>query len=172
MSKFFGVARIAMLLLLTAGLLQGCGFQLRDSYQLPPDLQQVQLAAAPFSELEGIMKERLELAGVEVVRADAPVFIELLDDHLDRRTLSLSASGQVAEYELIYRVTYALQQEQNAPQQFELEVYRDYQDDPNFALAKTRERELLVREMRQEAARRIMTQVIAELTPSTPQNTD
>lgn len=45
----------------------------------------------------------------------------------------------------------------------QLEVYRDYQDDPNFALAKTREREVLVSEMREEAARQLLRQTIALL---------
>lgn len=153
-----------MLVLGFSLVLASCGFHLRDDYQLPPSLQQAKLSAPQFSEFAEVMRERLLLAGVELVDKDAPVTIRIDNDHLDRRTLSLSASGQVAEYELIYRVRYELLQEQREPRQFELEVYRDYQDDPNFALAKTREREILVGEMRQEAARRVLRQLIAELT--------
>lgn len=145
-------------------LLASCGFQLRDDYQLPPSLQEAKLSAPQFSEFADVMRERLTLAGVKLVDQGAPVTIVIRDDQLDRRTLSLSASGQVAEYELIYRVNYELLQHQQDPQPFQLEVYRDYQDDPNFALAKTREREILVSEMREEAARRVLRQLIAELT--------
>ncbi|RUO66557.1 hypothetical protein CWI77_04195 [Pseudidiomarina planktonica] len=153
-----------MLVLGFSLVLASCGFQLRDDYQLPASLQQAKLSAPQFSEFAKVMRERLVLAGVELVEKDSPVTIRINNDQLDRRTLSLSASGQVAEYELIYRVRYELLQEQREPQQFELEVYRDYQDDPNFALAKTREREILVGEMREEAARRVLRQLIAELT--------
>lgn len=153
-----------MLVLGFSLMLASCGFQLRDDYQLPASLQQAKLSAPQFSEFAEVMRERLVLAGVELVEKDSPVTIRINNDQLDRRTLSLSASGQVAEYELIYRVRYELLQEQREPQQFELEVYRDYQDDPNFALAKTREREILVGEMREEAARRVLRQLIAELT--------
>jgi LPS-assembly lipoprotein len=88
----------------------------------------------------------------------------VLDDTLDRRTLSLSQSGQVAEYEMIYTVYYQLIKQGEVSAQQQVEVYRDYQDDPNFALAKTREREVLVQEMREEAARLLLRQTIAYLT--------
>ena len=84
-------------------------------------------------------------------------------DELSRRTLSLSGSGQVAEYELIYSVDYSINEANKDPVDLRIEVYRDYQDDPNFALAKTRERELLVAEMREEAARRMLRQILAQL---------
>lgn len=149
-------------------LLSGCGFQLRDAYQIPPSMQQLALDYPQFSAFGEAFQQRLELAGV-VLDPSSDTRIEVLDDALDRRTLSLSASGQVAEYELIYQVRYQLLQSNRAPQVFQLEVFRDYQDDPNFALAKSREREILVQEMRVEAARRALLQLINELTETPTQ---
>lgn len=159
-----------VLLILTLCLvvtLAGCGFQMRGSYQLPPQLQQASIAAPQFSEIADQLRERFTLAGVELVDAQANVTaIEIVRDSLTRRTLSLSASGQVAEYELIYTVDYLLRAPNKAAKSLQVEVFRDYQDDPNFALAKTREREVLVAEMREQAAQRVLRQVIAQLAES------
>ncbi|CAI8163039.1 MAG: LPS-assembly lipoprotein LptE [Pseudidiomarina mangrovi] len=156
------------IILLISLTLSSCGFQLRDTYQLPASLQTYYLDAPKFSEFAEVVTERFELAGATrldtINQQSSPVVIQILDDGLDRRALSLSASGQVAEYELIYSVAYVLHKSDGtvlAPRS--VEVYRDYQDDPNFALAKTREREVLVREMRDDAARALLRQIIATL---------
>lgn len=153
---------IGLFILTTA--LSGCGFQLRDNYQLPAAMQGVSVQAPAFSEFSQVLQRRLSLAGAELVdSAQADVIIEVLDDQLDRRTLSLSQSGQVAEYEMIYTVNYQIIRQGSEPQKLQVEVYRDYQDDPNFALAKTREREVLIGEMRDDAARQLLRQTIAQL---------
>lgn len=150
--------------LLLSLMLTACGFQLRDSYQLPAELEQVRIDAPAFSELSEAVHQRFELAGADVVDTPDALTVRIISDALDRRALSLSRSGQVAEYELIYTVWYELisRSGQTAPAQ-RIEVYRDYQDDPNFALAKTREREVLVAEMREDAARQLLRQVITQL---------
>ncbi|CUA83406.1 LPS assembly lipoprotein LptE [Pseudidiomarina woesei] len=153
-----------LVILLVTLTLVGCGFHLRDSYQLPPNMHNVAIEASAFSEFRSVLKQRFELAGAEIVAAEqAGLVVMVINDQLNRRTLSLSQSGQVAEYELIYTVNYQLLLPDKAPRELQVEVYRDYQDDPNFALAKTREREVLVREMRDEAARQLLRQTIAQL---------
>ena len=82
--------------------------------------------------------------------------LRLLKDKLDRRTLSVFPNGQVAEYELIYTVIYELRFANEDIQTFTFEINRDYQDDPNLALAKSRELSLMLGEMRQESADRIL----------------
>lgn len=158
----------AWIILLISLTISSCGFQLRDNYQLPPSLQQFYLDAPAFSEFAEILTDRFELAGAQVLdsanQQPPPLVIQILDDGLDRRALSLSSSGQVAEYELIYSVSYVLHQaDGKVLEPRTVEIYRDYQDDPNFALAKTREREVLVREMREDAARALLRQVITTL---------
>ncbi len=153
-----------LIVIVVATALSSCGFQLRDHYQLPPAMQSVVIKAPAFSEFAKVVEQRFVLAGatLDAPQSDALV-IELLNEKLDRRTLSLSQSGQVAEYEMIYTVTYQLVRFGEPLPVQQLEVYRDYQDDPNFALAKTREREVLVSEMREEAARQLLRQTIALL---------
>lgn len=156
-----------MLTLLLIATLNSCGFQLRGNYQLPETLQSVSLESYVSKELSEHMKQRFVHSGIKVLETEQPT-VRLISDKLERRTLSLFESGQVAEYELLYQVNYQLIRNGQLLLERTVEVARDYQDDPNFALAKTREREMLVDEMRAEASRRILQQIISEMSEQNP----
>jgi len=140
--------------------LSSCGFHLRGNLPLS-QFQAIYVQSEAHSELAELLNERLEQNNVRLLgsmQADAPT-IQLLSDTLERRTLSLFPSGQVAEYELIYKVSYYLIMPGAEPAFNQFELYRDYQDDPNQALAKARELDLLLSELRQQAANRIIRQL-------------
>lgn len=137
--------------------LSSCGFQLRGSYQVPEQLNEVSLQAPMRSEFASRLVEAFQQHQIEVVEADDGItHIELLPDTLDRRVLSLLVTGQVAEYELIYTVPLRVYMQDGRIEQHNIQIFRDYQEDPNFALAKTRELELLTNEMRDDAVYRVM----------------
>lgn len=138
-------------------LLAGCGFQLRGSYQIPQQLSQVSMESPSRSELASRLEAVFHQYDIDIVsRADGITHIELLEDSLDRRVLSLLISGQVAEYELIYTASLRVHMQDGSIEPHDIQIYRDYQEDPNFALAKTRELEILLDEMRDDAVNRIM----------------
>ncbi|XOV78537.1 MAG: LPS assembly lipoprotein LptE [Aestuariibacter sp.] len=160
-------------LFLAATILNGCGFNLRNDYQLDEKFKQLQLisqeANAP---LPRILQQRLKVFDVEVIRpnlktaenpplATIPTLI-LYPENLDRRLLSLFRSGQVAEYELIYTCRYELINSAGDTRLYEFEILREYQDDPDQVLAKSRELNLILNEMRKEAANRIIRQFSVE----------
>lgn len=148
---------IAAVLTLT---LSSCGFHLRGNLPLS-QFKAVYVQSDAHSELAELLNERLQQNSVRLLdsmQADAPT-IQLVNDTLERRTLSLFPSGQVAEYELIYKVSYYLIMPGAEPAFNQFELYRDYQDDPNQALAKARELDLLLEELRQQAANRIIRQL-------------
>jgi len=139
--------------------LNGCGFQLRGNYLLAPELQTIEFSSVDkFGELTRLVKQHLTINDVNLVKtSDKPVpQMRILQDNLDRRTLSVFPNGQVAEYELIYTVRYQVLIPGKEIQDFNFELNRDYQDDPDIALAKSRELSLMLREMRQEAANKIL----------------
>ncbi|MGM0905814.1 MAG: LPS assembly lipoprotein LptE [Pseudomonadota bacterium] len=152
-----------VLILVLIATLNGCGFQLRGNYQLPETLQSVSLKSQVSKELNEHMQQRFAHSGIKLSDESQSITVHLTSDKLERRTLSLFESGQVAEYELLYQVNYQLIQNQRLLLERTVEVARDYQDDPNFVLAKTREREMLVDEMRAEASRLILRQIISEM---------
>ncbi|MGO4894038.1 LPS-assembly lipoprotein LptE [Flavobacterium sp. W21_SRS_FM6] len=143
--------------------LTGCGFSLRGAFHLPAEIQTVQLSSvAHNASLERALAKRLKPYWLQMVDnsgATADLTITLLPDELDRRLLSLFQTGQVAEYELVYTVKYQLQFAHSEMQAIEFTVTREYQDDPDAVLAKSRELDLVLGEMRQQAADRIIRQI-------------
>ncbi|MCH4295705.1 LPS assembly lipoprotein LptE [Shewanella sp. 3B26] len=151
------MVRILLTAILSLALLTvvtGCGFRLQGSYKIPTSLKTLSVDSADeYSELTRLVKDRLRLSGVQVVASDATIpSVRLIKDTLERTTLSLYPTGNVAEYELIYHVQFAVAIPGEEAKPFNVEIRRDYLDDPRTALAKSREMELLVKEMRQQAA--------------------
>ena len=164
MKPFTSKARLVsgITLLLGSLVLSGCGFKLRGSQPIPESLRVMHLDSVDrYSELAGLLKEQLALNSIRLQPAldNQTALLKLDRDKLDRRTLSLFANGQVAEYELIYTVRYSVQPPGQDPQHFEFEIYRDYQDDPESALAKSKELKLVLNEMRTQAADKIIRQL-------------
>jgi LPS-assembly lipoprotein len=140
-------------------MLNGCGFQLRGNYLLAPELQTIIFSSVDqYGELTRLVKQHLAINDVTLVRQSEKNIpqMRILRDNLDRRTLSVFPNGQVAEYELIYTVRYQVLIPGQNIQSFRFELNRDYQDDPDIALAKSRELSLMLREMRKEAANKIL----------------
>ena len=142
------------------GLLSSCGFHLRGDYLLADELQTLYVTSSDIhGELTRLVKLHLSQNQVNIVKskdADHVPELRIVSDKLDRRTLSVFSNGQVAEYELIYSVHYLLQFANEDAQHYRFELYRDYLDDPNLALAKSRELTLLLSEMRTDAADKIL----------------
>lgn len=160
LAKRIGLALLFFVLIATAG----CGFKLQRSYSIPVELQQLHLSSSDqYSELTRLVGDRLRINRVTLVAAaeDTPT-LRLVSDSLERATLSLYPTGNVAEYELIYLVNYTVMLPEQEPTEFQAEIRRDYQDDPRTALAKSREMEILTREMRAQAADSII-QILASI---------
>ena len=153
-------------IIILSSLLSACGFHLRGDYLLSDELQTLYVSSSDVQgELTRLVKLHLSRNQVKVLKTKSAKSPELriISDKLDRRTLSVFQNGQVAEYELIYTVHYRLRfatkddgSENKEPQDFRFELNRDYQDDPSLALAKSRELSLLLSEMRQSAADKIL----------------
>jgi LPS-assembly lipoprotein len=140
--------RLNLLLSITlAILLSSCGFKLRGDYQIPEQFKQVHVASRQaHAPMQRALKNRLSSFDIVVIddpvkaqQNKAPVIV-LQPERLERQLLSLFATGQVAEYELIY-------------------TFREYIDDPDAVLAKSRELDLIVGEMRTQAADRVIRQL-------------
>lgn len=86
-------AILALSVLLSAG----CGFKLQRSYSIPDSLKTLTLSSQDeYSELTRLVRERLRLNSITVVEDDASVpVVRILNDSLDRSTLSLYPTGNV-----------------------------------------------------------------------------
>lgn len=150
-------------LLLVSSLITACGFKLKGQYYLPDSLKSIYVTSEKrFSPLRVQLEKRLRQNQVVILDALSAnkAQLNVLPESFQRRTLSLFPNGQVAEYELIYLASYQVTLPNKKPQRFTVELSREFQDDPNNALAKERERALILSELRVIASDRIMSQLI------------
>lgn len=161
--------------LIVAGfLLAGCGFQLRGAgnYQLPASLSTMRVmvagSQAANDPLRLAMEDALRVqAGVAIVQtADATTLI-ITHESVGSQTLSVDASGKVAEYLLRYEIGFSVADATGqplAPPQT-LRLQRDYRFNPLNVLAKEQEEANLKRELRRDALSQIVRR-LSRLKPS------
>ncbi|MET1219901.1 MAG: LPS assembly lipoprotein LptE [Glaciecola sp.] len=134
--------------------ISSCGFAPRGQIVLPIELQALALQSdSANAPLVNTTQRYFAQRGKPFVADDvATSFLALSPERIERRLLSVFATGQVAEYELNFVVYYQIHLPPLAPQQFSVSINREYQDDPSQVLAKSRELNLILDELRQQAA--------------------
>ena len=148
--KFFSLIFLSLMIV-------ACGFQLRGS--IDADFESIHV----YGGSEGLNKHlinRFKQSGIKIVTKDPEKTLEVLNDRLDKRILSLNSSGSVKEYELIYQVSYRYKSLKDSwSNEIKKEVIRDYTYDDNDRVAKELEEKNLVQGMRDEIVRSIISQI-------------
>jgi LPS-assembly lipoprotein len=171
-----------LLLLLTLGLaLQACGFRLRGSVEMPPQLQQtVAEGVAAYSELGEALSRSWRQSGAQLY-FDRQGEVEMARlvikrDEVTRRTLSVDSAGRPNEYQLRYQVSFSLQDAAGAPLLADQNVSanRAYQFDPANILAMDDEEARLKKVLAEEAALQMLRRITFQLRnrPPEPPATD
>lgn len=156
--------RIFISLLVIATVISGCGFKLKQA-----NITNDTLASAYVTnenthiKMNQALKKYLSNLGVVLANTPGDNIITVLDETLERRLLSLFSNGQVAEYDLIFSIQYSLKAQGKEATVHEYREVRQYQDDPDRALAKFKERSVIIDEMRQKACEAILRRYISVL---------
>ncbi|MEQ1802229.1 MAG: LPS assembly lipoprotein LptE [Gammaproteobacteria bacterium] len=128
-------------------LLAGCGFQFRGTADFPPQMAVIHIAAtdrySPFyRELVTVLRRS------DVTLTDDPAkartTVRILTDDTGRRLLSVTARNVPAEYEVYYRVRFAVDVDgvEAVPLE-QLALTREYAFDENAVLGKAGEEEVI-----------------------------
>lgn len=165
------ILRRSLVLALSALLIGGCGWRLRGSMTLPPDIDAVYLQGANAPLLVESMEELLRTNQVTVVGgpSQAQLIIDIQRYDEERRVVSVGANTRVSEYELIVEATFSISDAQGREilPAGEASVIRSYQYDQNNILAMEAEERLIRDEMRRELARQIIGRLrFLELPPA------
>lgn len=151
-----------------AAALSGCGWHLPGRYNVPDTLQPVYVdgGSVSFALRENL---NLALAGSGTALADesaaARSIIELREESIDRRVLSVGVDGKVREHELIYRVRFRMRGADGTelhPQQTVL-LRRDSSFDEDNVLGRESEDRVLRSDMEREAVQHILRRLRAVL---------
>ena len=159
MIKLLNQAQLIVILLVGL-ILNGCGFKLRGSYAVPSNMQFICLEQSASPELGKELTKRLLRSKVSIIQDKTScVSLILHPDVFERPVLSLFPNAQVAEYELVYKVSYSVAFPGQDARAFNAEASRDYQDNPEAVLAKSKENKILQAELRRYAADQILLQL-------------
>lgn len=149
-----------MVMLLVSAI--GCGFKLRGLYDIPEGLSRTTIISQQVdSGISQALKQALEANDVEVVN-QAPYRIEILDERITRRTLSLDSSARAAEYELRGEVTFQVTDQEGGYVLTERSLIseRSYNVDSSNITASESQDPILRQQIHQDLAQQIMRQYI------------
>jgi len=150
--------RNQFLMMLAIISLIACGFQLRGGIEANFDSISINGGSAGFVKQ---LKKRLRQSSIAVLPTDGEVKLEIVDDLLNKRILSLNSDGRISGYELNYKVSYRVKGKNDSEwgQLINNEVRRQYTYDDENVVAKALEEEKLINGMRDELIRTITAQI-------------
>lgn len=160
------------LLLLLA--LTACGFHLRGSVQLPPELATMSvLDARPATDIAPALRKALKSAGTQLSDA-APMVLQINAEQYGKRVLSVDSTGRAQEYGLSYMVRFLLKGMGGAEREHEsvwlaeqaVTQTRDLRFDAAAVLGTEGEERQLQAEMRSDAVMQILRQLQAVRPPA------
>jgi len=151
--------RIALIFLLMASLVSGCGFHLRGTITLPDSIRTVNVKS-PDVKLRDTLVSRLESNNVIVVNdpTSDSAQINITNVDFSREVRTIDDRGKATGYVLILTVKYAVvgSEGKDLVKPSTASARRDYNFEQEQLLSATREEELLYDEMREDAAQSIL----------------
>ena len=153
---------------LLAGMLAACGFQLRGVYSLPFD--RIYIALPETNELHAQLKRSISTgsnARVIDLPKDAQATLLILEDRNAKNILSMAATGQAREFQLVRTFTFRVIDGKSRDwlPQTQIEIHRDISFSDNLVLSKDLEEVLLWRDIQVDLVQQIMRRLAASKMP-------
>jgi LPS-assembly lipoprotein len=141
-------------------LLSGCGFHLEGRVPLPQSIRRPYIQASDQqSDFFQSLRRQMLISGAHPVDSpnQATAVVNILEDAVTRRVLSVSAQNRPVEYQVTYTVRFSViagGRELLPPQQ--VSAMRSYSFDESLLLAKEHEQTILQQAMGQDLADIVM----------------
>ncbi|GAB1438720.1 LPS assembly lipoprotein LptE [Providencia sp.] len=154
---------ITLFLSLAVLVTAGCGFRLQGTTQIPEELKTLQLSSSdPYSYQTRALREQLRLNNVKILEtgnASIPI-LKVVSSNENTETVSIYQDGKAAEKQLTLTLNVQVLMPDGAIYPLQTRVERTFFDNPLEALAKDAEKEIVMQEMQEQAARNLVRKLL------------
>lgn len=159
---------LALLIIAASLMLQGCGFQLRGSTNLPSSIGPVFVqGVGEYETLGRELRQMIGFSDIQVVNSaqSATTVLNITNRASDRRVISVDGNGNVAEYELHEGANFSLTglDGKALVKDQQVNITGTYLNSETEVLGKQREEGELRKDLQRDLAAQIMRQLQAQL---------